>query len=242
VAKAELVVLMLENGPIVEAVLFGSGADAAIPPGTVVVDMSSIRPAEAQDHARRLAARGVRHLDAPVSGGTTGAQDGTLAIMVGGDADAFAIAEPAFRALGRAVLVGPNGSGQLAKLANQVIVGATIGAVAEAILLAVRGGADPARLREALRGGFADSRVLELHAERMITRDFATRGRCVTHLKDLDNALDAATRLGMGTLPYTASTAELYRALITADGDPDHSALLLELERRNPLVPEGHSA
>ena len=232
-AGAELVITMLENGPIVEAVLFG-GVDAAIPAGSIVADMSSIRPAEAQDHARRLAARGVHHLDAPVSGGTTAATDGTLAIMAGGEAEVFARAEPALRALGRPVLVGPSGAGQLAKLANQVIVGATIGAVAEAFLIAARGGADPARLREALRGGFAESRILDLHAQRMIERDFATRGRCVTHLKDLDNTLDAASRFGLGETPYTAITAGLFRDLIAAEGDPDHSALLLELERRNP--------
>lgn len=237
VRGAELVVVMLENGPIVEAVLFGEDADAAVPPGAVVADMSSIRPAEAQDHARRLAARGVRHLDAPVSGGTTAATDGTLAIMVGGTQEAFATAEPALRAMGRPVLVGPSGAGQLAKLANQVIVGAAIGAVAEAFLIAQRGGADPARLREALRGGFAESRILELHAQRMIDRDFATRGRCVTHLKDLDNALDAADGLGLADTPYTAVTAALYRDLIASEGDPDHSALLLELERRNPVAP-----
>ncbi|MBI0538213.1 NAD(P)-dependent oxidoreductase [Roseomonas sp. KE2513] len=239
VTGAELVITMLENGQVVEAVLFGSGADATIPPGAVVADMSSIRPAEAQDHALRLTARGVHHLDAPVSGGTTGAAAGTLAIMVGGEAEAFARAEPALRALGRPVLVGPSGAGQLAKLANQVIVGATIGAVAEAFLIAQRGGADPARLREALRGGFAESRILELHASRMIERDFTTRGRCVTHLKDLDNTLDAAERLGLGATPYTAVTAELYRNLIATAGDPDHSALLLELERRNPAPQRG---
>ena len=238
-AGAELVVLMLENGPVVERVLFGAGTDAALALGAVVADMSSIKPAEARDHARRLAARGARHLDAPVSGGTTGARDGTLAIMVGGAEDAFALAEPAFRAMGRAVLVGPSGAGQLAKLANQVIVGATIGAVAEAFLLAERGGADPARLREALRGGFAESRVLELHAQRMIERDFATRGRCVTHLKDLDNALDAAAGMGLADVPYASATADLFRGLIAAEGDPDHSALLLELERRNPVAQEG---
>lgn len=239
VAGSEMVVLMLENGTIVERVLFEAGTSAAIPPAAIVVDMSSIKPAEAQDHSRRLAARGVRHLDAPVSGGTTGARDGTLAIMVGGEPAAFAIVEPVLRAMGRPVLVGPSGSGQLAKLANQVIVGVTIGAVAEAFLLAARGGADPAKLREALRGGFAESRVLELHGQRMVERDFATRGRCVTHLKDLDNALDAAARMGLGHVPFTRLTAELFRDLIEAVGDPDHSALLLELERRNPAAPRG---
>ena len=233
VREAEAVILMLENGPVVERVLFGGVAEA-VPPGAVVADMSSIKPAEAQDHAARLAERGVHHVDAPVSGGTTAAEAGTLAIMAGGEAEPFARVEPALRAMGRPVLVGPHGAGQLAKLANQVIVGVTIGAVAEALMLAARGGADPAKVREALRGGFAESRILELHAQRMIERDFATRGRCVTHLKDLDNALDAAERLGLESVPYSALTADLYRGLIESQGDPDHSALLLELERRNP--------
>ncbi|MDT8331680.1 NAD(P)-dependent oxidoreductase [Roseomonas gilardii] len=233
VREAEAVILMLENGPVVERVLFGGVAEA-VPPGAVVADMSSIKPAEAQDHAARLAERGVHHVDAPVSGGTTAAEAGTLAIMAGGEAEPFARVEPALRAMGRPVLIGPHGAGQLAKLANQVIVGVTIGAVAEALMLAARGGADPAKVREALRGGFAESRILELHAQRMIERDFATRGRCVTHLKDLDNALDAAERLGLESVPYSALTADLYRGLIESQGDPDHSALLLELERRNP--------
>ncbi|MCJ2121138.1 NAD(P)-dependent oxidoreductase [Methylobacterium sp. J-077] len=234
VRGADLIILMLENGPIVDQVLFGSGAAEAMPAGAVVVDMSSIKPAEAQDHALRLAARGVGHLDAPVSGGTVGAEAASLAIMAGGEPDAFARAEPVLAGLGRPVHVGPHGAGQLAKLANQIIVGVTIGAVAEALLLAERGGADPAKVREALRGGFAESRVLDLHAGRMIDRDFTTRGRSVTHLKDLDNALDAARRLAVGQTPYTAVTADLFRGLLAHAGDLDHSGLLVELERRNP--------
>ncbi|KMO17768.1 NAD(P)-dependent oxidoreductase [Methylobacterium platani] len=234
VRDADLVILMLENGPIVEEVLFRAGTAAAIRPGTVVADMSSIKPAEAQGHAARLAGQGIRHLDAPVSGGTVGAEAGTLAIMAGGEAEAFARAQAALTAMGRPVHVGPHGAGQLAKLANQIIVGVTIGAVAEALMLAQRGGADPAKVREALRGGFAESRVLDLHAERMIARDFTTRGRSVTHLKDLDNALDAGRRLALAETPYTALTAELFRTLLSHAGDLDHSGLLVELERRNP--------
>lgn len=230
---ADIVILMLENGGIVADVLFLQGVADALRPGTIVIDMSSIKPAEAQDHALRLAERGIDHIDAPVSGGTLGAEQGTLAIMAGGDADVFARAEPILRAMGRPVHVGPHGAGQLAKLANQIIVGVTIGAVAEALLLAQRGGADPARVREALRGGFAESRILELHGQRMVERDFVTKGRSVTHLKDLDNALDAAERLAMNAAPYTALTADLFRGLITNAGDLDHSGLLVELERRN---------
>ncbi|GJD66967.1 NAD(P)-dependent oxidoreductase [Methylobacterium frigidaeris] len=233
VRGADIVVLMLENGGIVEEVLFGSGTAEAIPPGAVVVDMSSIKPAEAQDHATRLAERGVAHVDAPVSGGTVGAEAGSLAIMAGGEAEAFAKAEAVLATMGRPVHVGPHGAGQLAKLANQIIVGVTIGAVAEALMLAARGGADPAKVREALRGGFAESRILDLHAERMIARDFTTRGRSVTHLKDLDNALDAGQRLELTEVPYTALTAGLFRGLLEHAGDLDHSGLLVELERRN---------
>lgn len=239
VRNAEIVVVMLENGPIVATVLFGQGAAEAMRPGTIVVDMSSIKPFEAQDHAARLAARGVRHVDAPVSVGTVGAIEGTLAIMAGGKAADYARAESVLRAMGRPVHVGPAGTGQLTKLANQIIVGVTIGAVAEAFLLAARGGADPVRVREALRGGFAESRILDLHAGRMVARDFDTKGRSVTHLKDLDNALEAATRLDVPHTPFTALAADLFRGLLAHEGDLDHSALLLETERRNPAKAAG---
>ncbi|KAB0265554.1 NAD(P)-dependent oxidoreductase [Microvirga brassicacearum] len=233
VSGADMVILMLENGAIVADVLFKHGVADALRPGSIVIDMSSIKPAEAQEHARLLKQRRIDHIDAPVSGGTVGAEKGTLAIMAGGDAEVCAKVEAVLRVMGRPVHVGPHGAGQLAKLANQIIVGVTIGAVAEALLLAQRGGADPAKVREALRGGFAESRVLELHGERMVERDFATKGRSVTHLKDLDNALDAAMQLDMDAIPYTAITADLFRELIQHAGDLDHSGLLVELERRN---------
>lgn len=233
VRSADIVILMLENGKIVTDVLFSQGVAGALKPGSILVDMSSIKPAEAQDHAKQLQGRGVRHIDAPVSGGTVGAEQGTLAIMAGGEAEAFARVEPILKIMGKPVHVGPHGAGQLAKLANQIIVGVTIGAVAEALLLAQRGGADPAKVREALRGGFAESRVLDLHGQRMVERDFMTKGRSVTHLKDLDNALDAAERIDLNALPYTALTADLFRGLIATAGDLDHSGLLVELERRN---------
>jgi 3-hydroxyisobutyrate dehydrogenase-like beta-hydroxyacid dehydrogenase len=235
VADADVVILMLENGRIVTDMLFSQGLAGALRPGAIVVDMSSIKPAEAQEHAKHLAERGVHHIDAPVSGGTLGAEQGTLAIMAGGESEIFDRVEPILTIMGRPVHVGPHGAGQLAKLANQIIVGVTIGAVAEALLLAQRGGADPAKVREALRGGFAESRILELHGQRMVERDFATKGRSVTHLKDLDNALDAAERIDLDALPYTALTADLFRGLIGNAGDLDHSGLLVELERRNAL-------
>jgi 2-hydroxy-3-oxopropionate reductase len=235
VADADVVFLMLESGRIVTDMLFSQGVAGALRPGAIVVDMSSIRPAEAQEHAKHLAERGVHHIDAPVSGGTLGAEQGTLAIMAGGESEIFDRVEAILTIMGRPVHVGPHGAGQLAKLANQIIVGVTIGAVAEALLLAQRGGADPAKVREALRGGFAESRILELHGQRMVERDFATKGRSVTHLKDLDNALDAAERIDLDALPYTALTADLFRGLIENAGDLDHSGLLVELERRNAL-------
>ncbi|WP_414475530.1 NAD(P)-dependent oxidoreductase [Microvirga sp. M2] len=236
VRNADIAVLMLENGGIVSDVLFSQGVAETLRPGSIVVDMSSIKPAEAQDHARHLAEREVDHIDAPVSGGTVGAEQGTLAIMAGGDEQVFSRVKPILDVMGRPVHVGPHGAGQLAKLANQIIVGVTIGAVAEALLLAQRGGADPARVREALRGGFAESRILDLHGQRMVERDFITKGRSVTHLKDLDNALDAAERLALDAIPYTALTADLFRGLIANTGDLDHSGLLVELERRNGVA------
>lgn len=235
VAGAEVVVCLLENGPVVGQVLFDQGAAAAMAPGALVVDMSSIKPAEARAHAQRLANSGLAHLDAPVSGGTVGAEAGTLAIMAGGDAADFARAAPVFAAFGRATHVGPHGAGQLAKLANQMIVGISIGAVAEALLLAERGGADMAKVREAISGGFADSRVLQVHGQRMVERDFAPRARMTVQLKDLHNALDTAATLGFDA-PVTALFATLYEHAV-ADGlaDLDHAGLFVELARRNGM-------
>ncbi|HMT17655.1 MAG TPA: NAD(P)-dependent oxidoreductase, partial [Ottowia sp.] len=209
VAAGDIVISLLENGPVVASVLFEQGAAAAMRPGTLFVDMASIKPAEAREHAARLAERGVRHLDAPVSGGTVGAEAGTLAIMAGGEAADFARALPVLQVLGRATHVGPHGAGQLAKLANQMIVGITIGAVAEALLLCERGGADAAQVREAIGGGFAQSRILELHGERMVQRDFAPRARMTVQLKDLRNALDTAQAMGFEA-PITAALEQLY--------------------------------
>jgi 2-hydroxy-3-oxopropionate reductase len=231
VRMADFVITMLENGSAVEAVLFGSGAAAAMRPGTIVLDMSSIGPDEARTCAERLRERGVEHLDAPVSGGTAGAEQGTLAIMCGGDEAVFHRAMPVLGAVGLPTRVGPHGAGQLAKLANQIIVGAAIGAVAEALLLVRRGGADPARVIEALRGGFADSQILQVHGARMVAGDYQTRGRSATHLKDLNNALAAAAET-RSPVPYAELTADLFRELLREDGDLDHSGLMRELERR----------
>ena len=234
-AAGDIVISLLENGPVVASVLFEQGAAAALRPGSLFIDMASIKPAEAREHAARLAERGVRHLDAPVSGGTVGAEAGTLAIMVGGEVQDFERARPVFEVLGRATHVGPHGAGQLAKLANQMIVGITIGAVAEALLLCQKGGADPAKVRQAIGGGFAQSRILELHGERMVTRDFAPRARMTVQLKDLRNALDTAQAMGFEA-PVTAALERLYAdGIAHGDSELDHAGLFVELARRNGM-------
>ena len=232
---ADIALSLLENGPAVAQVLFDSGVADALRAGSLFIDMASIQPAEARDHAQRLGARGVAVLDAPVSGGTVGAEAGTLAIMAGGAAMDFDRAQPVFAALGRSTHVGPHGAGQLAKLANQMVVGITIGAVAEALLFAAKGGADMAKVREAIMGGFADSRVLQLHGQRMVERDFAPRARMGVQLKDLNNALATAEQLGFEA-PVTALLGTLYREGIENGLDElDHSGLFVELARRNGM-------
>ena len=234
VHDTDIVITMLTNGPAVEDVLFGGGkVAAAIRKGALVIDMSSIPPAIARDHAKRLAKLGIAHLDAPVSGGTGGAQSGKLVIMAGGPPDDFARAQTVFAPLGKPTLVGGSGAGQLAKLCNQAIVGITIGAVAEAMLLAAAGGADPAAVRQALMGGFADSRILQEHGQRMLNRRFLPGFAVANQVKDLDTVLDAAHQAKL-ELPLAARVTELFRQLAgDGGGGYDHSGLLLELEKRN---------
>ncbi len=236
VSGADIVITMVSDGSAVEDLLFGSGAAERILEGAIVIDMSSIKPEEARAHARRLADLGVSHLDAPVSGGTRGAQNGTLAIMAGGEEQAFARAAKVFEPMGRAILLGPSGSGQLAKLANQAIVAITIGAVAEATLLVREGGIDPARFRAVLKGGFADSVILQQHGERMQSSDFTPGGRSAFQLKDLDNVLAECRNMGL-SLPLTTLQRDRFADLVSRldGGDLDHSALFLELLDRNHL-------
>lgn len=235
VQGVDFVVTMLDNGPVVAEVLFDSGAAAAMQTGALLVDMSSIKPAEARDHAQRLQAMGLRHLDAPVSGGTIGAEQGTLAIMAGGNATDFEAARELLTVLGRPTLVGPHGCGQLAKLANQMIVGITIGAVAEALLLCEKGGADMAQVKAAITGGFADSRILQVHGQRMVERDFTARARLTVQLKDMRNALGTASELGFDA-PITAALEQLYAdGVAHGDAGLDQSALFVELARRNGM-------
>ena len=233
IAGADVVITMLENGAVVTEVLFGvvSAANA----GTLFIDMSSIEPSVARDHANTMADYGMRYLDAPVSGGEKGAIDATLAIMVGGNVDYFADARALFAALGCATHVGIHGAGQVAKLANQVIVGITIGAVSEALMLAQEGGCDPAAVREALMGGFATSKILDLHGQRMLDRNWVPGAPAAIQLKDMENALAAAAECGL-KLPLTELAREAFADLAS---DPllarnDHSAYLRWLEIQNP--------
>ncbi len=234
VAGAGAVITMVTDGTAVTDLLFRQGAADAASPGTIFIDMSSIQPSLAKDHAARLASRRLGSLDAPVSGGEPGAIAGTLAIMVGGDAADFGRAEPLFSAMGKATYVGPSGSGQLTKLANQAIVAVTIQAVSEGLLLAAAGGADPAAVREAIGGGFCQSRILEVHGQRMIERDFNPGGRCAIHLKDMNNVLEVASELNLD-LPLTHQVRDAFAAIVDEmnGADFDHSALLLLLEAMN---------
>ena len=236
---AEIVISMLEHGGVTEDVLFGQGAGQsvvqAMQRGALLLDMSSSKPREARDHAARLTALGLHHMDCPVSGGTVGAQAGSLVMMAGGRLQDFERVQPVLAVFGRATHVGPHGAGQLTKLANQMIVGGTIGVVAEALLLAERGGADMARVRDAMAGGFADSRILQLHGERMVKRDFAPRGRLSVQLKDLRNAVDCAQETGMDAPVVNFFEALYAMAESHGIGDLDHSGLFVELAARNGM-------
>ena len=230
---AEVIILMVPDTPDVEAVLFGQGGVAAgLAKGKLVIDMSSISPTATKDFAARINALGCDYLDAPVSGGEVGARQATLTIMVGGPQAAFDRATPLFQLMGKNItLVGEaNGAGQTCKVANQIIVALTIEAVGEAMVFASKAGADPAKVRQALMGGLATSRILELHGERMVKRTFAPGFRIVLHQKDLNLALQSAKELGVA-LPNTASTQQLLSACIASgSGQLDHSALVKALE------------
>ena len=231
VAGAAIIITMLEAGPVVAEVI--AAATGAIAPGALVIDMSSTRQDEALALHAVLAGRGIACLDAPVSGGVLGAQAGSLAIMVGGAIDDFERALEVLQVMGRPTRVGQPGSGQVAKLCNQLIVGATLNVIAEALLLAQAAGADPAAVRQALRGGFAESRLLEVHGQRMLERDFRAGGQVRSQAKDLDNVLIAAADAGIA-LPLAALVQAAYRALPDALAGADQSAILLGLELANP--------
>ena len=231
VASADIVISILADGAAVSTTMTSSSP--ALRANALWIDMSSIRQDEALDHHATLLRHGVRHLDAPVSGGVAGAQAGTVAIMAGGYSEDFDEAAEVFKALGNAVLVGPAGTGQVAKLCNQLIVGGTLNIVAEALLLAQAAGADPAAVRAAIRGGFAGSKILDMHGQRMLERNFIPGGQVKTQLKDMRNILAAAADAGVA-LPVTALVTEQYQSIATDLPHADHSAALIALERINP--------
>jgi 2-hydroxy-3-oxopropionate reductase len=230
--RSDIVITMVPDTPQVEEVLFGAaGVAAGLTPGKIVVDMSSISPLATKEFAKRINALGCQYLDAPVSGGQVGAKAASLTIMVGGPDDAFAKVRPLFELMGKNItLVGGNGDGQTCKVANQIIVALNIEAVAEALLFASKAGADPAKVRQALMGGFASSRILEVHGERMVKRTFEPGFRIELHQKDLNLALASARLLGV-SLPNTATAQELFNACTAHGGAKwDHSAMVRALE------------
>jgi 2-hydroxy-3-oxopropionate reductase len=231
--KGDVIIVMVPDTPNVETVLFGAnGVADGLSAGKIVIDMSSISPVETKQFAEKINTLDCKYLDAPVSGGEVGAKAGTLTIMVGGDQETFDMAKPLFELMGQNItLVGGNGDGQTCKVANQIIVALTIEAVGEALLFASKAGADPAKVREALMGGFASSKILEIHGERMIKRTFDPGFRIELHQKDLNLALSNARKLQM-SLPNTATAQELFNS-VAAQGDIglDHSAMVLALEK-----------
>jgi len=230
--NADIIIAMVPDTPHVEAALFGqNGVAEGLSPGKIVVDMSSISPIATKDFAQRINDKGCDYLDAPVSGGEVGAKQASLTIMVGGPERSFEKVRPLFELMGKNItLVGGNGDGQTTKVANQIIVALTIEAVAEALLFASKAGADPARVRQALMGGFANSRILELHGERMVKRNFDPGFRIELHQKDLNLALQGARALKI-SLPNTATAQELFNACTAHGGAAwDHSAMVRALE------------
>ena len=232
---ADCVICMLSSGPVCDAVLLGQGGVlAAMKPGSTLIVMSSIPVETARRQAEEAKARGVGYIDAPVSGGEKGADAASLAIMAGGDPEVIERARPILEAMGRPVRIGPNGTGQLAKLVNQMMVASTIAAVAEALMLAERGGADPGKVREALLGGFADSTILRMHGQRMIEGNFVPGGPAKYQVKDTTTALALGRSMGLD-MPILQLVDRLFSDMVEhGDGDLDHSAIILELKRRQP--------
>ncbi|WP_127091927.1 2-hydroxy-3-oxopropionate reductase [Aquabacter cavernae] len=233
VAKsADVIILMVPDTPHVDEALFGAnGVAEGLSAGKIVVDMSSISPVATKGFAEKINALGCDYLDAPVSGGDVGAKAASLTIMVGGPEGAFETVKPLFEKMGKNItLVGGNGDGQTTKVANQIIVALTIEAVGEALLFASKAGADPAKVRQALMGGFANSRILEVHGERMVKRNFAPGFRIELHQKDLNLALSSARALGL-SLPNTATAQELFNSVAAHGGGKlDHSGMVKALE------------
>ena len=233
VKECDIVITMLTEDVSVDDVMNSSDFLENLKSKATVIDMSSVKPSTATKHGNNLKIKNINYLDAPVSGGTNGAEEASLAIMVGGDQVVFDNAFDVLKTMGNPTLVGPVGSGQVSKLANQIIVGLTIGAVAEAITLCEKAGADPNKMIKALSGGWADSKILQTHGKRMIEKDFTPKGRTYTHLKDMNNILDCANSYNTH-LPISNLVKEMYKTLVeNGHGETDHSSLYKEIERLN---------
>ena len=233
VSDSDVVITMLTDDTAVDEIMSSSDFLESLKSESIVIDMSSVKPSTATKHGNNLKTKKINYLDAPVSGGTIGAEEASLAIMVGGEQDVFNRASEILKTMGNPTLVGPVGSGQVSKLANQIIVGLTIGAVAEAVTLCEKAGADPVKMISALSGGWADSKILQTHGKRMIDKDFSPKGKTSTHLKDMNNILDCANNFNTH-LPISNLVKEMYKTLVENDhGDKDHSSLYMEIERMN---------
>ena len=233
VKDSEIIITMLTDDNAIDEVMGSLNFLDYLKPGSIVIDMSSIKPKTAKKHEKNLSLKKIKYLDAPVSGGTIGAEEGSLAIMIGGEKAVFKEAEDLLKTMGNPTLVGPVGSGQVSKLANQIIVGLTIGAVAEAVTLCEKAGADPNKMISALSGGWADSKVLQTHGKRMIDKDFSPKGKTSTHLKDMNNILECANTFNTH-LPISNLVKEMYKNLVeNGHGNKDHSSLYREIERMN---------
>ena len=230
---SDIVITMLTDDIAVDEVMNNDNFLENLKPGAIVIDMSSVKPTTATKHGNNLKLKNINYLDAPVSGGTIGAEEASLAIMVGGEQNIFDDAFDILKKMGNPTLVGPIGSGQVSKLANQIIVGLTIGAVAEAVTLCEKAGADPNKMIKALSGGWADSKVLQTHGKRMINKDFTPKGRTSVHLKDMNNILECANNYNTH-LPISNLVKEMYKSLVeNGHGETDHSSLYKEIERIN---------
>ena len=233
VKDTDIIITMLTDDEAVEKVLGDKEFLNNLKPSSTVIDMSSIKPKIAIQFGKILEEKGINFLDAPVSGGTIGAEDGSLAIMVGGEQKTFDYAFDTLKIMGNPTLVGPIGSGQVSKLANQIIVGVTIGAVAEAITLCEKAGVDANKFIKALSGGFADGKILQNHGKRMIDKDFSPKGKVSTHLKDMNNILECAGDFDT-KLPISSLIKEMFNSLVERGNDnDDHSALYKEIENQN---------
>ena len=233
VKDSDVIITMLTNDSAIDEVMDSPNFLENLKSSATVIDMSSVKPTTATKYGNNLKSKNIKYLDAPVSGGTIGAEEGSLAIMVGGEQSVFDEVNDVFKTMGNPTLVGPVGSGQVSKLANQIIVGLTIGAVAEAVTLCEKAGADPNKMIKALSGGWADSKILQTHGKRMIDKDFSPKGKTYTHLKDMNNILECANSYNTH-LPISNLVKEMYKTLVeNGHGETDHSSLYKEIERIN---------